>query len=314
MATVRILSRLKKAFTENLPLKALSLLISIILWTVVSGERHEEWSYLVPLEIVNQPEELTITNDVPGFLDLRLQGSHSFIKGLNPKDLAVQIDISNVTSGRNIYPITAALVNTPRGATVSRINPSYISLDIEKVARKKVSLRADLTGRPATDFFLESTEVTPSSIEISGAESVVKAIRRLKTATIDISGAIKNISKSVPIDISGKKIKLVKNEPVEVKVMIKEVLEKLEIKKIVPKAINLDARYKVTLSPKLMHILVEGPKSIVSTLKERGVDITVDAIDLRTGRHKRPAQVNLPGNVKLLYAYPKEINLKVTRR
>lgn len=314
MATVRILSRLKKAFTENLPLKALSLLISIILWTVVSGERNEEWSYLVPLEIVNQPGELTITNDVPGFLDLRLQGSHSFIKGLNPKDLAVQIDISNVTSGRNIYPITAALVNTPRGATVSRINPSYISLDIEKVARKKVSLRADLTGRPATDFFLESTEVTPSSIEISGAESVVKAIRRLKTATIDISGAIKNISKSVPIDISGKKIKLVKNEPVEVKVMIKEVLEKLEIKKIVPKAINLDARYKVTLSPKLMHILVEGPKSIVSTLKERGVDITVDAIDLRTGRHKRPALVKLPGNVKLLYAYPKEINLKVTRR
>lgn len=314
MATVRISSRLKKAFTENLPLKALSLLISIILWTVVSGERHEEWSYLVPLEIVNQPGELTITNDVPGFLDLRLQGSHSFIKGLNPKDLAVQIDISNVTSGRNIYPITAALVNTPRGATVTRINPSYISLDIEKVARKKISLKADLTGRPATDFFLESTEVTPSSIEISGAESVVKAIRRLKTATIDISGATKNISKTVPIDISGKKIKLAKNEPVEVKVMIKEVLEKLEIKKIVPKAINLDARYKVTLSPKLMHILVEGPKSIVSTLKERGVDITVNAIDLRTGRHKRPAQVNLPGNVKLLYVYPKEINLKVTRK
>lgn len=314
MATVRISSRLKKAFTENLPLKALSLLISIILWTVVSGERHEEWSYLVPLEIVNQPGELTITNDVPGFLDLRLQGSHSFIKGLNPKDLAVQIDISNVTSGRNIYPITAALVNTPRGATVTRINPSYISLDIEKVARKKISLKADLTGRPATDFFLESTEVTPSSIEISGAESVVKAIRRLKTATIDISGATKNISKTVPIDISGKKIKLAKNEPVEVKVMIKEVLEKLEIKKIVPKAINLDTRYKVTLSPKLMHILVEGPKSIVSTLKERGVDITVNAIDLRTGRHKRPAQVNLPGNVKLLYVYPKEINLKVTRK
>ncbi len=314
MATVRILSRLKKAFTENLPLKALSLLISIILWTVVSGERNEEWSYLVPLEIVNQPGELTITNDVPGFLDLRLQGSHSFIKGLNPKDLAVQIDISNVTAGRNIYPITAALVNTPRGATVTRINPSYISLDIEKVARKKISLKADLTGRPATDFFLESTEVTPSSIEISGAESVVKAIRRLKTGSIDISGAIKDVLRTVPVDISGKKIKLAKNEPVAVKVIIKEVLKKLEIKKIVPRAINLDPRYKVTLRPKLMHILVEGPKSIVSTLKERGVDITVNAIDLRTGRHKRPAQVNLPGNVKLLYVYPKEINLKVTRK
>ena len=314
MATVRISSKLKRALTENLPLKALSLLIAIILWTVVSGERNEEWSYLVPLDIVNQSEELTITNDVPGFLDLRLQGSHSFIKGLNPKDLAVQIDISKAAKGSNIYPITADLVNTPRGATVTRINPSYISLDIEKLARKQVSLRVDLTGRTAEDYIIESAEVTPSSIEIFGAESVVKSIRRLKTVSVDVSGASKDILRIVPVDISGKKIKLTKNEPVAVKVIIKEVLEKLEIKKILPKAINLDPRYKVTFSPKLMHILVEGPKSIVSTLKETGVDITVDAIDLRTGSHKRPVQVNLPDNVKLLYSYPKEINLKVTRR
>ncbi len=275
---------------------------------------NEEWSYLVPLDIVNQPEELTITNNVPSFLDLRLRGSHSFIKGLNPKEMAVQIDISNVTSGSNIYPITADLINTPRGATVTRINPSYITLEVEKLVQKRVSLKADLIGSPAAGFFMESVKLTPSSIEISGAKSELKSIRLLKTGTVDISEANKDILKTVPIDISGKKIRLVKNEPVTVKVVIKEVLKKLEIKKIVPKAINLDPRYKVTLSPKLMHILVEGPKSIVSTLKERGVDITVNAIDLRTGRHKRPAQVNLPGNVKLLYSYPKEISLKVTRR
>ncbi len=314
MATVRISSKLKRAFTENLPLKALSLLIAIILWTIVSGERNEEWSYLVPLDMVNQPEELTITNNVPGFLDLRLRGSHSFIKGLNPKDMAVQIDISKVTSGSNIYPITADLVNTPRGATVTRINPSYITLELEKLVQKQVSLKVDLTGEPTAGFFIESVELTPSSIEISGAKSEVKSIRRLKTVSVDISGASKDISKTVPIDISGKKIKLAKAEPVAVKITIKEVLEKLEIKKILPKAINVDTRYKVTLSPKLMHILVEGPKSIVSTLKETGVDITVDAIGLRTGSHKRPARVNLPDNVKLLYSYPKEINLRVSRR
>lgn len=314
MAALRISSKLKQAFTENLPLKALSLGIAIILWTIVSGERNEEWSYLVPLDIVNNPEELTITNDVPGFLDLRLQGSHSFIKGLNPKDMAVQIDISKATPGRNIYPVTADLVNTPRGATVTRINPSYISLDIEKLARKQVLLKADLIGVPAKDFVVESTEVTPSSIEISGGESVVKSIRTLKTGSVDISGASKDVSRTVAVDISGKKIEMSKNEPVTVKVTIREVLEKLEIKDILPKAINLDPRYRLTLSPGKMHILVEGPKGIVSTLKETGVDITVDAADLRTGSHKRPAKVSLPEKVKLLYSYPKEINLKVTRR
>ena len=152
MATVRISSKIKRAFTENLPLKALSLLIAIILWAVVSGERNEEWSYPVPLDIINQPEDLIITNNVPGTLDLRLQGSHSFIKGLNPKDLAVQIDTSMATRGSNIYYITPDLISTPRGATVTRINPSYITLDIEKLARKQVSLMADLTGKPTADF------------------------------------------------------------------------------------------------------------------------------------------------------------------
>ncbi|MDT8316920.1 MAG: CdaR family protein [bacterium] len=314
MATVGISSRLKRGFTENLPLKALSLLIAIILWTVVSGEKNEEWSYLVPLDIVDQPEELIITNNVPGFLDLRLRGSHNFIKGLNPKDMAVKIDISNGTPGSNIYPITADLINTPRGATVTRINPSYITLELEKLVKKQVSLKTDLIGNPPAGFFVESVTITPSSIEISGAKSELKTIRQLKTVNVDISGESKDILKTVPVDISGKKIKLAQNEPVSVKVTIKEVLEKLEIKKIVPKAINLDPRYKVSLSPELMHILVEGPKSIVSALKETGVDITVDAVDLRAGNHKRPAKVNLPDGVKLLYSYPKEINLKVARR
>ena len=314
MAIVKISSNLKRALTENLPLKALSLLIAIILWTVVSGEKNEEWSYLVPLDLIDQPEELTITNNVPGFLDLRLRGSHSFIKGLNPKDMAVHIDISNVTTGSNIYPITADLINTPRGATVTRVNPSYITLEVEKLLQKQVSLKADLVGNPAAGYFVESVELTPPSIEISGAKSELKAVSLLKTVNVDISGASKDLVKMVPVDISGKKIRLTKNEPVAVKVTIKEVLEKLEIKKILPKATNLDSRYRVTLSPKLMHILVEGPKSIVSALKETGVDITVDATDLRAGNHKRPAQVNLPDNVKLLYSYPKEISLKITRR
>ena len=81
-----------------------------------------------------------------------------------------------------------------------------------------------------------------------------------------------------------------------------------------PKLINLDIRYKAKLSPKLLHILVEGPKSIVASLQKTGVDITVDAIGLRTGSYKRPVQVKLPDQVKLLYSYPKELNLKVSRK
>ena len=310
MAAIKISAKLKKAITENLLLKMASLLVSIILWILVSGERNTEWSYLVPLDIVDQPSELIITNNFPRFLDVRLQGSQNFIRGLNPKDMVLQLDLSDIKPGSNIIPITADLIKAPRGAAVTRINPSYITFDVETLVRKKVTLDADIQGKPAHDFFVESVEIIPQVIDIMGAESEAKNIRTLRTVAISISGANSDINKEVQVDIRGRKVIIDRKDPVIVNVKIKEVSAKLELKDVRPEVIN--SRYRASLKPEKINIMIEGPKSLVNSMKEGGIVAQVNAGDLKPGAYKKDIEFKLPDGVRLIYSYPKNVTLRVS--
>lgn len=303
-------ARLKRALTENIHLKILSLFIAIVLWAIVSGERNAEWSYLVPLEVVNNPPELIITNNIPNFLDLRLQGSQSFIKGLNPKDMAVQLDLSRLEAGSNIFPITAENVKVPRGAAVSRINPSYITIEAEKVVKKTVKLSANIQGEPAINHHIESVEVVPSSVEIMGGESEAKPLNSLRTAAVNIDGAKSDVRKEVPIDTLGRKIIPARKEPVIVLVEIRENTKRLELRNVAVGVIN--AGQGTSVSPARVNLGIEGPISIIESLKERGVKATVDAGGLEPGKHKAKINVALPRDTTLLYSIPKSVTLSVS--
>ncbi|MDH3974641.1 MAG: CdaR family protein [Deltaproteobacteria bacterium] len=311
MAKNNLTASIGRVFTENLHLKILSLLIAIFLWAIVSGERNAEWSYLLPLEKLNQPEALIITNNIPNFLDVRLQGPHSFIKNLNPKNMAINLDLGELKVGSNIYPLTADLVNTPRGATITRINPSYITIEAEKLMRKKVNIKADIKGTPAKDFFIETIELIPSVMEIIGAESEAKEVGSLKTIPVQVEGIKSDIQFDAAVDTRGRKIILTSNDPVRVNISIKEVMSKLEIKGVMPEIIN--ASYKTTLKPGKVNIRIEGPKSLVAKLGESGVRANVNVSGLRPGVHKKEVELILPEGVRLLQVYPKTIKIKISK-
>lgn len=311
MAKYSFTKNIGSFFTKNLHLKILSLLIAIFLWAIVSGERNAEWSYLLPLETVNQPEELIITNNVPNFLDVRLQGPHSYIKNLDPKDMAVNLDLNELKAGSNIYSLTADMVKTPRGAIVTRINPSYITIEAEKLVRKKVNIKADIKGSPAEDFFIESVEVIPSTIEIIGAESEAKEISLLKTAPVQVADIKNDIQFEVTVDTRGRKIILTRNDPVTVNVSVKEVMSKLEIKGIIPEMIN--AAYKTTIKPGKINIQIEGPKSLIAKIGESGVRAVVDVSEMTPGVHKKAVDLVLPEDVRLLRSYPKEVSIIISK-
>jgi len=306
----KISGRLRQAFTANIHLKAASLIIAVILWAIVSGERHTEWAYLVPLEMQNVPDDLIITNNIPNFLDVRIQGPRSFIMGLNPKEMPMELDLSGLVVGSNIYPLMTDHIKAPRGTKVTRINPSYITLEVENLVRKKVKVKASIKGKPAKDFFVESVEVIPDTIEIRGAESETKGVGILNTQSVDITGRSENLQRDVQIDIPGKKIILSNEKPVKVKVVIKEAIVKMELKDVEVKVIN--NLLGASVEPSLINLAVEGAKSLVASIDELGVSAAVDAEGLNPGKYKKEVTVNLPYGIRLLRVKPKEVTLNIS--
>ena len=305
--------KLKGAFTENILLKVISLLMAIVLWVVVSGERDTEWAYLIPLELKNMPDNLVVTNDIPGFLDVKIQGAKSFMMEISPQEMTVEINVAGLKVGSNFFPVNPGHLKVPRGTKVTRISPSYVTLKVEKLARKKVRIRPDVQGKPAEDFYVDAVEVIPEMVEIKGAEREVKRVKSLKTNSIDISGIKETVRKEIALDIIGRRISLLKEQPVSVIVRVKEINEKYEIKGLEVKAIN--SELPISVQPPKINLLLEGPKSLIAVIKkEKSIKATVDADGLGPGKETGNVEIDIPEGVKLLYLYPKKVTVRVKKR
>ena len=114
------------------------------------------------------------------------------------------------------------------------------------------------------------------------------------------------------MEISGRKIIIDRTEPVIVTVTIKEVSAKLGLKGIRPQVIN--SRHNTSFKPGKLNIMIEGPKSLIATIKEGNITAYVDALDLKPGTYKKEVSFKLPEGVRLIYSYPEKIKLTILKK
>jgi len=301
---------LKGAFTENIFLKLVSLLTAIILWSIVSGERDTEWAFLVPLHVKGVAADRVITNNLPEFLDVRIQGAKTFLSEIKPQELSVVLNADSLKPGSNFFPITPNQVKTPRGAKITRINPSYITLEVDRRLKKILDVVADIEGKPPKGFVLDSVEIIPAAIEVSAAAGDLKGVKVLKTGVIDISEIKSDLKTEVAIDNLGGKLTLSRQEPVAVTVHVKELTSQVRLSSVDISVEN--TQFKSSMSHSMAKLLLEVPRSLVDDVKKGlGIKAVVDAGGLAAGSHTMELKAILPEKVKLLSLSPEKVKVKL---
>jgi YbbR domain-containing protein len=128
MTTTRFL---RKYVFSNWGLKLLSLGISFFLWTTYNAEPLSEVGYTVPLEFVNIPRALEISNDVPTTVRVRVRGRSGLLRRLSAVDLSLRVDLKSAQAGSQEIRLTPDMVGVPYGATVVRLSPSGFDAVLE---------------------------------------------------------------------------------------------------------------------------------------------------------------------------------------
>src|SRR5512135_2697676 len=161
--------RLRQAVTRNVALKLLSLLIAFCLWFFVNfGERDSEESLKVPLELRNIPAHLMITSPRVDFIDLRVSGPRTLLGRIDRNRLSFGLDLNGVRPGPAVFRVDVASLNLPRGVQAVRINPSQVTLEMERVGHKAVPVRLRLNGKPPPDLQIAETKVSPETVQVTG--------------------------------------------------------------------------------------------------------------------------------------------------
>lgn len=121
--------RLKKLF-EDLPTKALFLLLVCLLWVFVIGIRQGEISFNIPIEYYSIPQNLEISSEPPKEINVRLKGSQRLLSSIKPDHVRVQVDLAKAHKGTNQVSLSETNINIRAGITVTNFYPRNIRLQL----------------------------------------------------------------------------------------------------------------------------------------------------------------------------------------
>lgn len=198
--------KLMKRLTNNLGLKLLSVVFSIVLWLVVVNIANPEATknFSVPVTIQNKEiiEEMGKVPDVVGDSDIAtfyITGPRNYVEDMDIDDFNVTADLSQVDLTKEDETKLVRIEVTPKKydkyITVHQKTVN-MQITLEDLAEKNFVISPITTGTPADGCAIGDVDVTPNLLTVSGPESIVSKISKV-TATINVSGISGDVTDNV---------------------------------------------------------------------------------------------------------------------
>jgi YbbR domain-containing protein len=193
---------------RHLGLKALSLVLALLLWMIVSGEETVERGLRVPLELQQVPAGLELTGEVPATVDVRVRGASGTLSRVAAGDVVAVLDLRNAQSGRRLFPLTPKDVRVPFGVEIVQVQPSALAMAFEPSASRRVTVIPAVDGRPAPGYVVGSLEADPKTVEVIGPETAVRRATEALTEPVSVAGARDRVQQSVTLGLIDPSLRL----------------------------------------------------------------------------------------------------------
>src|SRR5262245_27460371 len=201
----------------------LALVISVILWGIAHGSSSVERGLDIPVSFHDLPEDLVVTGQSTDQVNIRVRGSRSALRNLEPVKLDYVIDAAGARPGLSVYEVDVSSFDLPRGANVVSRSPASLEVEFERRGRRSVRIRADVEGEPAAGFVMGEIVVDPPRVWLTGARSEVVRLTEVVTEPIEVTGAEAPIDREVRLSLGGGHVWMEENRPVRVKIPIEPV-------------------------------------------------------------------------------------------
>jgi YbbR-like protein len=292
-------------------LRAIALLLAVGLWAFVNaGQRGALVTLRVPVGYRLLPAGMVILNQHPDFVEIEVRGPRTLLSLLDPDRLTLRLDLAGVSVGQAVFKVGPEMFNVPRQTDVTRISPSQIVLDIDRITQRQVPVHLDLHGKPATGYHVTAVKVTPAETTLRGPSRYLAQIGNVQTAAVELAGAKSDIARPVELLAPREGVKLEGPKTVEAQITVSEIIANREFH-----ALPVDVRdtdHKVKVEPQRVSVTVRGPLNQLSNLDLRSsVYVTADGVP--PGEHDLPVQVTLPSGIQLVRASPDNVRVRIYR-
>ncbi|OPL13617.1 MAG: hypothetical protein AVO38_02710 [delta proteobacterium ML8_D] len=299
-------------FRKNWFLKLLSLGFALLLWFFVVGEQKAEISISVPLEIINIPTDLVISNNVPNNIDVTVYGPRSMIRAMTTKGVLKVIDLKDARIGKTTVHISPDSLSLPGAVRALRIQPSNIEIVLEPLVLSDFPVSPVLKGSVAKYHKVLDTDVDPPRVVISGPESVIKAMKEINTFPIDLDGASDDFTREVGLDIQGIHVSLEEKKKYRVTVHIVPVQGTRRITHVPVQIENSESN--IMWWPKVVSVTLRGPMLDIREIKPADIYVGISVSGLEPGTHSLEPECIVPEEFTLMEIIPQNIKVNIPEK
>lgn len=203
---------MKHKWTNNLGLKILSLLVSCLIWLVVTNTNDPESTQVyknVPITIKNQD---TITNANKTFsvvdrvdkINVYVTARKTVRAALNSGSFTVTADMENYNEALGTVPLEISCEDARIRQEDIRMIPSSLKINLEDKVEQNFGVAVVTTGKADKGYeFGKATIVTGDTIRIAGPQSLINIIGKV-TIPLDITNMNADSVNTYPIRIEDK--------------------------------------------------------------------------------------------------------------
>ena len=303
---------LKALLGRHLGVKFLSLILAVVLWYVAVGREWAEMGLNVPLELVNIPPDLVISNQIPDGVSVRIRGSVNLTRQVAEKRLRFSLNLADAKNGPNQFSLQPDQLDLPRGLEITRLAPNAVTVELEPLVVKKVSILPVIKGEPPTGYIIEDILLKPKQVQIQGPESVVGPVEILWTEPIDVTALKESTTIKAGLSLPDVSVTLAGPGETEAQLRVTEKIISRQFKDVPITAVNAPALFR--LDPKTVDLAIRGPMIALDALEvDKGLGVSVDLSGLGPGRTQVPPQVAVPTNMEVVSIKPRVVKIQILK-
>jgi YbbR domain-containing protein len=298
-----------RRFASNLSLRLLSVLLALVLWFAIAGEKTSERGFSAPVEMINMPRDMELVAGAVDTVDVRVRASPGLIGQLGPANVSAQIDLSGAAAGERIVHLTPATIRVPFGVRVVKVQPSLLTLKLERTLERDVTIRPRVVGSPAPGYEIGSVASEPSTVRLGGPRTRVERLDAAYTEELNVEGAqATQVFDDVSVGFEDPSLHVAGNPRARVTVEVREARGERVFDDVRVEVRGTSA----VVTPSRVRIVLAGPKSVLSRLSGDAVKAYVEVARIR-GASRAPVAVELaPGStgVAVERTEPREVAVR----
>ncbi len=294
-----------------------SVIFAVFLWLSVSLNFLYNINIKIPLDVKLRDNQ-ALADDLPGEIEVVLRGRGWDLLGMwFSKDLNYILDLSSVKRNLklSIQQTIGEKINLPSDVTVVGAYPDTLNIDFDNISTKYVRVKNNVTISLKEGYeIVGSPKITPDSVKITGAASVLSKIKYISTEKKEYKSINSNLN--VDISLSDSMSNLVKIEPRMVKIFyIIELAAEKKFEDLNIMIKNVPRDKEVLLIPPNLTLSLRGGVDLLTKISPSDFKISIDydMIEKDTLGSVTP-NIEIPENLTLINFTPQKFQYIIKRK